>query len=166
MSAPGAVAVQGGRYLIFMLGGGEYAVEVLKVREIIGPLPITRVPRMPSAVRGVINLRGTVIPVVDLRIRFGLEAVDHGPRTCMIVVQTAGAEFAALVDRVCEVTTIAAEEIEATPSFGTSADTSCLLGLARTGPHVRLLLDIERALTERDLDATGAGPAQQTSPQS
>lgn len=149
-AAPAAKA-RGGRYLVFVLGGEEYGIEVLKVREIIGPLPITRVPRMPEAVRGVINLRGKVIPVVDMRIRFGLDAVDHGPRTCMIVVQTAHTEFAAMVDRVCEVATIADADIGDTPSFGAAVDTDYLLGVARTGARVRLLLDIERALSQHEL---------------
>jgi hypothetical protein len=86
LAAAAAGRAQPGRYLVFVLGEEEYGVEVLKVREIIGPLPITRVPRMPHTVLGVINLRGAVIPVVDLRVRFGLAAVDHGARTCMIVM--------------------------------------------------------------------------------
>jgi purine-binding chemotaxis protein CheW len=135
-----------------VLGGEEYAVEVLKVREIIGPLPITRVPRMPAAVRGVVNLRGKVIPVVDLRIRFGLEPVDHGARTCMIVVHAAGAEYAALVDRVCEVALIADADIEEKPALGASTDGACLLGIARAGSRVRLLLDLERAVAAAAAD--------------
>jgi purine-binding chemotaxis protein CheW len=145
-TAAATVAAQGGRYLIFVLGAEEYAVDVLRVREIIGPLPVTRVPRMPPAVHGVVNLRGTVIPVLDLRVRFGLEPVDHGERTCMIVVQTAAGEFAALVDRVCEVATIGAADIEPTPSFGPAVDTDHLTGVARAGQRVRLLLDIDRTI--------------------
>lgn len=142
-----AAPSRAGRYLVFVLGSGEYGIDVLRVREIIGPLPVTRVPRMPETVRGVINLRGKIIPVVDLRIRFGLDAVDHGARTCMIVVQCAGAEFAAVVDRVCEVATVADADIEDTPQFGSAVDTAYLLGVAKTGSRVRLLLDIERALS-------------------
>lgn len=152
-----ALPAQEGRYLVFVLGGEEYAVEVLRVREIIGPLPITRVPRMPEAVRGVINLRGKVIPVVDLRVRFGLEAVDHGARTCMIVVQAGGAEYAALVDRVCEVALISQADIEERPALGASADEACLLGVARAGKRVRLLLDLERAVAQA---SAGALPLQ------
>ncbi|HSJ08578.1 MAG TPA: chemotaxis protein CheW [Longimicrobiales bacterium] len=155
---PAAAAVRAGRYLVFVLGSEEYGIEVLKVREIIGPLPITRVPRMPEAVRGVINLRGKVIPVVDLRVRFGLEAVDHGARTCMIVVQTAATEFAAMVDRVCEVAIIAEDDIEDTPAFGAAVDTDYLLGVAKVGSRVRLLLDIERALSQHELVSLAALP--------
>jgi purine-binding chemotaxis protein CheW len=146
LAAAAAGRAQPGRYLVFVLGEEEYGVEVLKVREIIGPLPITRVPRMPHTVLGVINLRGAVIPVVDLRVRFGLAAVDHGARTCMIVMLTAAGEVAALVDRVCEVSTIAAADIEPTPSFGPTVDMTCLQGVARAGQRVRMLLDIERTL--------------------
>ena len=145
-----------GRYLVFMLGGGEYCIDVLKVREIIGPLPVTRVPRLPETVRGVINLRGSIIPVVDLRIRFGMEAVDHGARTCMIVVQREDSELAAVVDRVCEVATIAEADIEDAPVFGGGVDTTYLLGVARTGTRVRLLLDMERALAQHERTALGA----------
>jgi purine-binding chemotaxis protein CheW len=150
------VAARAGRYLVFVLGGGEYCIDVLKVREIIGPLPVTRVPRMPDTVRGVINLRGKIIPVIDLRVRFDLEAVDHGARTCMIVVQMGGAELAAVVDRVCEVATITEADIEDTPAFGGSIDTAYLLGVAKTGTRVRLLLDVERALAQHERSALGA----------
>lgn len=152
-------AQRAGRYLIFVLGDAEYGIEVLKVREIVGPLAITRVPRMPAAVRGVVNLRGKVIPVVDLRIRFGLEPVDHGARTCMIVVQAAAAELAAIVDRVCEVAHVTEHDVEDTPSFGTAVDTSYLRGVAKAGGRVRLLLDLEHALSQQELGALAALPA-------
>lgn len=135
------------RCLVFALGEEEYAVDVMRVREIVGPLPVTRVPGMPAHVRGVINLRGKVIPVIDLRTRFGLEAVDHGPRTCMVVLQAGEMEVTALVDRVCEVARIAAAELEETPSFGPSVDTSYLLGIARSGTRVRMLLDMDRVMS-------------------
>jgi purine-binding chemotaxis protein CheW len=152
---PSAVA-RGGTYLVFALGGEEYAVDVTRVREIIGAMPITRVPCMPEAVLGVINLRGKIIPVVDLRVRFGLEAVDHGQRTCIIIVQAAGAEFGAVVDRVAEVAAITADEIEDPPAFAAGVATDHLLGLARHGARVRLLLDIERTLSRQSTTAIAA----------
>jgi purine-binding chemotaxis protein CheW len=157
-TAPAPAALAGtpdrsGKYLVFALGGEEYGVEVSRVREIIGPMPITRVPRVPESVRGVINLRGKVIPVVDLRIRFGLEAIDHGLRTCIIVVQAAGAEFGVVVDRVSEVAVITGSEIENAPAFGPDIETPYLLGIARAGPRVRLLLDIERVLSREEMAA-------------
>jgi purine-binding chemotaxis protein CheW len=151
-------AARGGTYLVFQLAEAEHAAEVSSVREIIGPLPITRVPRMPASVRGVVNLRGKIIPVVDLRLRFGLEAVDHGARTCIIVVQSGGAELGLVVDRVIEVTAIADEAIEDVPSFAAGVETEYLLGIARHGSRVRLLLDIERVLPRHELAALAALP--------
>lgn len=145
-----------GTWLVFALGATEYAMPVERVREIIGLLPITRVPRLPESVRGVVNLRGRVVPVVDLRIRFGLEAVDHGQRTCIIVVQAAGIELGVVVDRVSEVVRIAEHEVEEPPRFGAAIDTGYLLGIARHGDRVRLLLDADRALSPQDLDVLSA----------
>lgn len=147
----------GGTYLVFALAQTEYALAVGRVREIIGLLPITRVPNLPPCVRGVINLRGKVIPVVDLRVRFGLEAVDHGQRTCIIVVQATAAEFGVVVDRVTEVACIEDSAIEDPPQFGADLDTQYLLGVAKHGPKVRLLLDIDHAVSRQELAAlTGA----------
>lgn len=152
-TASGTLAARSGIYLVFALGSTDYAVTVDRVREIIGLLPITRVPRLPDSVRGVINLRGKVIPVVDLRIRFGLEAVDHGQRTCIIVLQAAGTEFGVVVDRVNEVAQIPTESIEEPPQFGADLDTEYLLGVARNGERVRLLLDVDHALSRHELAA-------------
>ena len=139
-------------WLVFALGATDYAVDVASVQQIIGLQPITRVPRMPDAVRGVINLRGRVVPVIDLRIRFGLEAVDHGQRTCIIVVRTAGTDLGIVVDRVVEVARITAAAIEDAPQFGGS-DTEYLHGVAKHDGRVLLLLDAGRALSGEELDA-------------
>ncbi len=135
-----------GKFLTFFLGNEEYGLEILKVHEIMGMLPITRVPRTPEAVRGVINLRGKVIPIVDLRVRFRMPGEDVD-ETCIIVVQVRGALIGVVVDRVSEVVAIAAADIEAAPEFGADVDTRYLLGLAKAGGRVRLLLDIDRVLT-------------------
>ncbi len=153
--AVAAVASADTTWLLFALGATEYAVAVESVQQIIGLLPITRVPRMPEPVRGVINLRGRVIPVVDLRIRFSLEAVDHGQRTCIIVVRAAGAELGIVVDRVMEVAHIPASSIEDAPRFGGS-DTNYLVGVAKHGARVVLLLDIEQTLADGAIDAFDA----------
>jgi len=136
----------GGTYLVFTLGGDEYAVSVAGVREIVGPLPITRVPGLPPAVLGVVNLRGRIIPVVDLRVRFAIDAVDHGERTCIVVVQSGGAEYGVMVDRVLEVAAIGEDAIEDAPAFAAGVDTEYLCGIARHGTQVRLLLDLSRVL--------------------
>lgn len=143
---------KGGKYLTFFLGSEEYGFEILKVREIIGLLPITRVPRTPECVRGVINLRGKVIPVVDLRSRFGLNMVEATSETVIVVVQAAGAEFGVVVDRVSEVADVADAAVENTPDFGSTVQTQFLKGLAKDDQgNVKLLLDIEQVLNTEEL---------------
>ncbi len=142
--------VQGGKFLSFYLADEEYGLEILKVHEIIGMLPITRVPRTPDFIRGVINLRGKVIPIVDLRQKFGMPSSERAD-ACIIVVQVRGVSIGIMVDRVSEVLNIATGDIEATPSFGSEIDTEYLLGLAKAEGRVRLLLDIERVLTSQDI---------------
>lgn len=146
----------GGKFLTFFLGTEEYGIAILKVQEIIAALPITRVPRAPSFVRGVINLRGRIITVVDLRLRLDLPAADGGERSCIIVVHVAGMELGLLVDRVSEVAHIAPAEIAPTPPMTGDVRAEFLLGIAHTGPHIRLLLDAERVLSRDEIAAAGA----------
>lgn len=148
---PVTAARHGGKFLTFFLAEEEYGLEILKVREIIGMMPITRVPRTPEHMRGVVNLRGKVIPVVDLRLKFGLQATEQSQRTCIIVVQAGGVEFGVVVDRVSEVANIAGSDIEDPPAFGTGVDTEYLLGLAKSQGKVKLLLDIDRALSSQEI---------------
>lgn len=140
-------AARGGKYLTFGLADEDYGLEILKVHEILGLLPITRVPRTPPAIRGVINLRGRVIPILDLRVRFGLPAAEASRTTCIIVVQTGALTMGLLVDKVSEVLTIAEAEIEDTPSFGLAVNTDFLLGIGKAQGRVKLLLDIDRVLS-------------------
>lgn len=139
-------ADRGGKYLTFHLAGEEYGIEILKVNEIIGMLPITRVPRLPDAVRGVINLRGKVIPVLDLRRRFLIDTAEDTHATCIIVVQVRGTLTGVVVDTVSDVVDIPGDDIVDTPSFGADVQTAYLLGIARSDGRVRLLLDIDRVL--------------------
>jgi len=152
-----AVAQQGkdmsylaGKYLTFRLAEVEYAIEILKVKEIIKLMPITDVPRMPGYVRGVINLRGKVIPVVDLRTKFGLMSIDDTEETCIIVVDVAqdgqSTMTGILVDTVCEVLEIAAEQIEKTPSIGTAIDIDFIMGMGKIDDDVKILLDVVKVL--------------------
>lgn len=134
------------KFLTFCLGTEEYGIEILKVREIIGMMPITPVPRTPEYIRGVVNLRGKVIPVVDLRLKFGMPAVAQTEETCVIVVQAGGVEMGTIVDKVSEVTDIASDNIEDTPFFGSDVHTEYILGLGKSAGRVTLLLDIDRAL--------------------
>ncbi|MDX2182937.1 MAG: chemotaxis protein CheW [Gemmatimonadaceae bacterium] len=144
-----AAARTGGKFLTFFLGGEEYGVQILRVQEIIGLLPITRVPRLPGFIRGVVNLRGKVIPIVDLRAKFGLAETETA-ETCIIVVAIRGVHIGVVVDRVSEVADIAGAEIEDAPDFGASVETEFLLGIGKAHGKVRLLLDIERVLSSEE----------------
>ncbi len=140
-----------GKYLTFTLAGEEYGIGILKVKEIIGIMAITTVPQMPDYLKGVINLRGKVIPVVDLRLKFGMEAMDYTERTCIIVVEIANGGqkvmIGILVDSVSEVLNIKGGDIEDAPNFGSRLNTDYILGMAKTGGKVKILLDIDRVLS-------------------
>ena len=146
-----------GKYLAFQLGREEFAIQVLKVREIMGIQDITAVPQTPSFVKGVINLRGKVIPVVDLRLKFGLPEVEYTRRTCIIVVQIQGPDSSVsltgiVVDEVSEAVNFAAGEIENTPDFGDGVSTPYILGLAKSKGKVKILLDIDKVLQAQELE--------------
>ena len=146
---------RGGKYLVFHLGQEEFGIQVLKVREIMGIQDITAVPQTPHPVKGVINLRGKVIPVVDLRLKFGLPEQEYTQRTCIIVTQVASEAgpmlMGIVVDGVAEVLNLATAEIEDTPDFGDGAATPYLLGMAKVKGKVKILLEIEQVLTSQDL---------------
>lgn len=143
---------QAGKYLTFSLASEVYGLEVLKVHEIIGMMPITRVPKMPIFIRGIINLRGKLIPVIDMREKFVLIKQEDTVKTCIIVVQIMEKEvpvtIGILVDAVAEVLDIAVNNIEPTPSFGSNVNTQFILGIGKIGEKVVMLLDIEKILTE------------------
>jgi purine-binding chemotaxis protein CheW len=146
-----------GKYLTVVLENEAYGIAVLKVREIIRMQKITPVPQMPGFVKGVINLRGRVIPVVDLRVKFGLKA-EFAERTCIVVVQVKLpteqiVQMGLIVDSVEEVVTLTNEEIEPTPDFGTKIDTSYLLGMAKVKGQVKTLLDIDRVVAPETVQA-------------
>ena len=142
-----------GKYLTFGLAEEEYGLEILKVREIIGMMDVTAVPRTPEFVKGVINLRGKVIPVVDLRLKFGMDEVEHTDATCIIVVDVDGTEMGIIVDRVSEVLDIPGEDIEDAPSFGMDVDTEFILGMGKANDRVTILLDIGKVLSQLDTSA-------------
>ncbi len=141
-----------GKYLTFFLGEEEYGLEILKVSEIIGMQPITRVPRVPEFVRGVINLRGKVIPITDLRRKFDMPD-DETRDACIVVVHMRGIATGLVVDRVSEVVAIAEGEIEDAPSFGAGIRTEFLLGIGKTGGRVKLLVDIDKVLQTSEMAA-------------
>lgn len=143
------------KFLTFNLGSEQYGLEILKVREIIGIMDITRVPRTPEFVRGVINLRGKVIPVLDLRNKFGLPMVEDTEQTCIIVVDLTFENnpllMGIIVDSVSEVLDIDVDDIEDTPVFGTAVSTDFIKGIAKTKGGVKILLNIEEVLTTAEI---------------
>jgi purine-binding chemotaxis protein CheW len=151
-----AMSDREGKYLTFTLDEEEYGIGILKIKEIIGMLPITPVPQTPEHVKGVINLRGKVIPVVDLRLRFGMDAIDYNERTCTIVVEIEGQSgtvmIGIVVDSVSEVLNIKGEDTEDTPTFGTKLDTDYILGMAKMDGGVKILLDIDRVLSNQEVE--------------
>ena len=156
-SAAKVMADREGKYLTFSLSDEEYGIGILKIREIIGMLPITSVPQTPPFVKGVINLRGKVIPVLDLRLRFGMEEIEYTERTCIIVVEITGSagtiQIGSVVDSVSEVLNIKGEDIEDTPTFGTRLNTDYILGMAKMEGGVKILLDIDRVLSAEEVAA-------------
>ncbi|MBN1842037.1 MAG: purine-binding chemotaxis protein CheW [Deltaproteobacteria bacterium] len=143
------------KYLTFALAEEEYGIGILKVKEIIGMMPITSVPQTPEYVKGVINLRGKVIPVVGLRLKFGMEEMEYTERTCIIVVEIADQGGTVLigivVDSVSEVLNIKGEEIEDTPTFGPKLNTEYILGMAKMEGGVKILLDIDQVLSAEEM---------------
>jgi purine-binding chemotaxis protein CheW len=148
-----------GKYLAFHLGPEEFGIQVLKVREIMGIQEITAVPHTPLHPKGVINLRGKVIPVVDLRLKFGMPEVTYTQRTCIIVTEVEGESgpmmIGAVVDGVSEVLNLAVADIEDTPDFGGEVATTGLLGMAKVKGKVKILLDIDHVMTHQDLNDLG-----------
>ncbi len=143
---------EGGKYLTFSLDSEEYGLEILKVREIIGIMDITSIPQMPAFVKGVINLRGKVIPVIDLRLKFGLESTEYTEQTCIVVVDV-GSLVGIIVDTVQEVLDIDASQIDPPPPLGASVDTTFIMGMGKVKDDVKILLDIDKVLHSAELIA-------------
>jgi purine-binding chemotaxis protein CheW len=153
---PAAAAdARAGKYLTFQLADEEFGIGVLKVREIMGLQEITTVPQTPAHIKGVINLRGKVVPVIDLRLKFGLPAGEYTQRTCIIVTQMQGESgpilMGTIVDGVSEVLNLSGAEIEDTPDFGEDIGSQYLLGMAKVKGKVKILLDIDKVLSNQEL---------------
>lgn len=144
-----------GKYLTFGLGEEVYGLEILKVQEIIGLMRVTRVPGLPGVIRGVVNLRGKVIPVIDLRRKFGLDAKEDTERTCIIVVRVRregqAVTVGVIVDDVREVLAITESQLEAVPRFSSDVETAFLLGMAKIAQRVVMLLDVDQILSSAEL---------------
>ena len=156
----GRTDARAGKYLTFQLAGEEFGIGVLKVREIMGLQEITAVPQTPAFLKGVINLRGKVAPVIDLRLKFGLNTEEYTQRTCIIVVQVRGESglilMGVIVDGVSEVVNLTAADIEDTPEFGDQTVGQYLLGMAKVKGKVKILLDIEKILSTHELTGLNA----------
>jgi purine-binding chemotaxis protein CheW len=146
-------STRAGKYLTFALAEEEYGLEILKVREIISMSEITSVPKTPEYVKGVINLRGKVIPVIDLRLKFTMEEIPYTDETCIIVVDVNGVEMGIIVDHVSEVLDIAAGDIEDAPEFGASVDIDFILGMGKAEGRVTILLDISKVISAGEVAA-------------
>jgi purine-binding chemotaxis protein CheW len=145
------------KHLTFSLKNEEYGIEIQKVKEIIGMMGITTIPQTPPYVKGVVNLRGKVIPIIDLRLKFGMDAASYTERTCIIVVEISGRNrgnffMGIVVDTVSEVLNIKEAEIEDAPDFGVQMNTAYILGLAKTGSGVKILLEIDKVLSDGELE--------------
>jgi purine-binding chemotaxis protein CheW len=152
---PQALYDREGKYLTFTLAKEDYGLEILKVREIIRILDITAIPQTPPFIKGVINLRGRVIPVIDLRLKFKLPPMEYGERTCIIVVEVKSemgpVQVGVVVDSVSEVVQVSGADIETAPAFGSRLDTSYILGIAKVRGTIKILLDIDRVLSTKEL---------------
>ena len=151
------ITIKTGKYLTFTLADETYGIGILKAKEIIGMMPITPVPQTPDFLKGVINLRGKVIPVIDLRLKFSIAAITYSERTCIIVVEIDGESGTILigivVDSVSEVVNITQEEIEDAPAFGSKLDTGYILGMAKMEGGVKILLNIDKVLNSVEISA-------------
>lgn len=158
---------EGGKFLTFLMANEKYGLEILKVREIMGMMDVTSIPTTPAFIRGVINLRGKVIPVVDLRLKFGIEAKEDTQRTCIIVVHlTHTAQemtMGIIVDEVSDVLDIDRNQIEPPPSFGANIRTDFILGMGKVDQKVMTMLDIDRVLTDQEV-ALVESSAEKTGP--
>ena len=162
-----AVGRLNGKYLTFNLQVESYGIDVLKVREIIRLTTITVVPQMPAYVKGVINLRGKIIPVIDLRVRFGFTGVKDTDLTCIIVVQVTmpdgkNTQMGLVVDGVEEVVNLAASDVEEAPDFGDKISTDYIIGMAKVKGTVKTLLNIDRVLGAETVKKLASAATQAT----
>ncbi len=149
----GGVDIAGdtGQYVTFILGEEEYGVEILKVQEIIGLTPVTRVPYLPDFIKGVINLRGIVVPVIDLRLRFGLDRIEYNDHTCVIITKMGEKVTGMIVDTVSEVVDMPQEMVEPPPSFSSGIRTDFIRGMGKIDKRLVILLNVDRLLTDEEI---------------
>lgn len=161
--ARGAVIAPAREFLVFRLGDEDYAIDILKVQEIRVLDSVTRLPGAPDHIKGVINLRGLIAPVIDLRVKFGFKAAEYGPFTVLIVLHVRERLVAVVVDAVADVVALTQEQIKPAPEFATAVNIEYVIGLGARGDHMLILLDIEKLISSQELGlfdtcaALGAG---------
>jgi purine-binding chemotaxis protein CheW len=153
-----AVAAEGREFLTFRLGAEEYGIDILKVREIRGWETPTAIANTPEFIKGVINLRGTIVPIVDLRLKFGLGDARYDGATVVIILAVARRVIGVAVDAVSDVTTLDAQQIRPAPEFGTGLDTRFITGLGTPGERMLILVDIEKLMTSKDMQLIQSQP--------
>ncbi len=146
----------GDQYLTFLLGEEEYGVQILRVQEIKGYTGVTRIPNTPPYVKGVLNLRGTIVPIVDLRMKFGMPQEEYSKTTVIIVVEVKGRVMGVIVDAVSDVMNIASKDIQPAPEFDDSVDVSFIDGIGSYGDSLVTFLDIDRVLSSEGIGAAGS----------
>lgn len=154
MTEEQTVAALGGsdrEYLTFSLGQEEYGIDILKVQEIRGYDTVTRIANSPDFIKGVINLRGIIVPIVDMRIKFHLDHADYNEMTVVIILNVAGRVIGMVVDGVSDVITLKAEQIKPAPEFGAAIDTKYVTGVGTVDDRMLILVDIERLLSSSDM---------------
>lgn len=142
----------GGEYLTFTLGKEEYGMEILKVQEIRGYDAVTAIANTPSFIKGVVNLRGIIVPIIDLRIKFNLGNVDYNDTTVVIILNLSNRVVGVVVDSVSDVLTLTPDQIKAAPQLSTSLDTKYITGLGTIDQRMLILVDIEKLMTSRDME--------------
>ena len=146
-----AIAMAGGEFLTFTLGREEYGIEILKVQEIRGYEAVTRIANAPEYIKGVINLRGIIVPIVDMRIKFNLGEPEYTQFTVVIILNVAGRVVGMVVDSVSDVLTLKAEEVRPAPEFGVTLDTQYIIGLGTLESRMLILMDIEKLMSSGDM---------------
>jgi purine-binding chemotaxis protein CheW len=153
------IGAEGNQFLTFCLGDELYGMDILQVKEIKGYTAITKIPNMPSHIKGVLNLRGTIVPIVELRTAFGMPTIDYTAFTVIILVVVRDRILGLVVDSVSDVVTISQKDIEASPDFGTKVDASFLSGIGKSGDKLVALLNIDQLLTEGYMQEAAAATA-------
>jgi purine-binding chemotaxis protein CheW len=154
-----AAASQGRELLTFTLGSEEYGIDILKVQEIRGYDAVTTIANSPAFIKGVINLRGIIVPIVDMRIKFNLGKVDYNQFTVVIILNLANRVMGIVVDGVSDVITLTPEQLKPAPEFGTSLDTQYITGLGTVEERMIIVIDIEKLMSSRDMELVEAAAA-------